>query len=172
MTQNYFDFFGLETQFNIEITALEAKFRTIQAQVHPDKFVTASSADQHKAMQTATLANDAYQTLKSPARRAVYLLSLKGINAVSETNTTMPMDFLMQQMEWREQLDEAKQARNVYALEVLAGVIKTEAKQLQAHFADNFDLKNDYASATDIARKLTFMDKVNADIRHAIELLD
>lgn len=172
MTQHYFELFGLQPQFAIELATLEANFRKIQAEVHPDKFVTATSSEKLKSMQTATLANEAYLTLKSPALRASYLLSLQGINAIAETNTSMPADFLMQQMEWREELEDAKQARNIDALELLAKVLKTEAKNLQAHFSNTFDDKKDYQTATEIARKLTFIDKVTTDIKKAIEQLD
>jgi molecular chaperone HscB len=172
VTQNYCAFFGLNTQYSIELATLEDNFRRIQAEVHPDKFVTATSAEKLQSMQTATLANEAYLTLKSPALRAVYLLSLQGINAISETNTFMPADFLAAQMEWREQLEDAKQAHNVGALDELAKAIKTESKNLQAHFTNAFDDKENYQSATEIARKLTFIDKVLLDINKAIEQLD
>jgi molecular chaperone HscB len=172
VTQHYFELFGLQPQFAIELSALDTNFRQIQASVHPDKFVTATSAEKLKSMQTATLANEAYLTLKSPALRAAYLLSLQGINAISETNTFMPADFLMQQMEWREELEDAKQARNIDALETLEKILRTEAKNLQAHFTNAFDDKKDYQTATEIARKLTFIDKVTTDIHKAIEQLD
>ena len=141
MTQNYFDFFGLAVNFDISISALETNYRKIQAEVHPDKFVTASAAEKMQSMQTATLANDAYQTLKQPALRAAYLLSLQGITAISETNTAMPTDFLMQQMEWREQLEDAIQASNVDATETLARELKTQANHLQTEFKTYFDEK-------------------------------
>ncbi len=172
MTQNYFDFFGLAVNFDISISALETNYRKIQAEVHPDKFVTASAAEKMKSMQTATLANDAYQTLKQPALRATYLLSLQDITAISETNTAMPTDFLMQQMEWREQLEDAIQASNVDAIETLARELKTQANHLQTEFKKHFDEKKDFRSATDIARKLIFIDKVSADTQHALALLD
>lgn len=172
MTQNYFDFFGLAVNFDISLSALETNYRKIQTEVHPDKFVTASSAERMQSMQTATLANEAYQTLKQPALRADYLLGLQGITAISETNTAMPADFLMRQMEWREQLEDAKQARDIQAIEILAKELKAEAKQLQTEFKTQFDEKKDFKSATDIARKLIFVDKVSADTQQALALLD
>ncbi|NOT15163.1 MAG: Fe-S protein assembly co-chaperone HscB, partial [Methylotenera sp.] len=110
--------------------------------------------------------------LKQPALRAAYLLDLQGITTISETNTAMPSDFLMQQMEWREQLENAKQARDLNAIETLARELKAVAKQLQADFSIQFDTKKDYQTATDVARKLVFIDKVGADISMAIEQLD
>lgn len=172
MTRNYFELFELEAKFNIELTTLERNFRKMQSESHPDRFVTASSAEKLQSMQIATLANEAYLTLKSPAMRAAYLLGLQGIVAISETNTTMPVTFLMQQMEWREQLEDAKQARDIAAIEALERELKTEAKHLQAEFRTQFDEKKDYETATDIAKKLIFIDKVSADITHTIDALD
>lgn len=172
MSQNYFEFFRLEVKFDISLPELDKNFRKIQSESHPDRFVTATSADKLAAMQTATLANEAYQTLKQPALRAAYLLDLQGITTISETNTAMPSDFLMQQMEWREQLENAKQARDLNAIETLARELKAVAKQLQADFSIQFDTKKDYQTATDVARKLVFIDKVGADISMAIEQLD
>lgn len=172
MTQNYFELFALEAKFNIELQTLEANFRKIQAEVHPDRFVTAPAPEKIKFMHLATLANEAYQTLKHPATRAKYLLELQGISAISETNTAMPTDFLMQQMEWREVLENGIAEKEVDTLENLIQEIKVEVKGLQLQLIDLFDVKKDFTSATDVTRKLIFMDKVSEDIKHAIERLD
>jgi molecular chaperone HscB len=169
---SYFELFGLKPQFSIDLNMLETNFRTIQSTSHPDRFVTASNAEKIQSMQTATLANEAYLTLKSPALRAAYLLALQGINATAETNTKMPHDFLLQQMEWRENLDDAKHAKDMNALESLLTEMQTEAKKLQSNLNENFDAKNDLESATDNTRKLIFIDKVCADIHKAIEHLE
>lgn len=172
MTQNYFELFGLKPQFSIDLAVLEAKFRKIQAEVHPDKFVTATATEKLKSMQTATFANEAYASLKSAAYRANYLLSLQGIDALAEKNTAMPVDFLMQQLEWREQLDDAQIEKNIKALDALAGALKIEAAKLQACFEQAFDMDSNFQLATELARKLTFIDKVRLDVHKAIEQLD
>ena len=123
-------------------------------------------------MQTATLANEAYITLKTPALRAAYLLALQGIDATPETNTKMPADFLMRQMEWREALEDAKLGKNIAALENLLAEMQSEAKSLQADLALQFDEKNDLAEATEATRKLIFIDKVCADINKVISQLE
>jgi molecular chaperone HscB len=169
---SYFELFGLKPQFLIDLTMLETHFRTIQSVSHPDRFVNCTSAEKLASMQTATLANEAYLTLKSPALRAAYLLALHGINATSETNTNMPHDFLMQQMEWREALDDAKHAKDVDRLEGLLAEMQNEAKVLQHHLAELFDTQKDLSLATDVTRKLIFIDKVCADIHKAIEHLE
>lgn len=168
----YFELFGLTPQFNLDLAKLETNYRSIQSASHPDRFVTASPAEKLRSMQTATLANEAYQALKNPANRAQYLLALQGVDAIAETNTAMPADFLMQQMEWREAIDDAKQACNIDALDALLMKMQLEARVLQADLTDLIDEKNNVALATDATRKLIFIDKVCADIRKIIEQLD
>ena len=169
---NYFAFFNLPEQFAIDLNLLESNFRAIQSTSHPDRFVTCTSAEKLQSMQTATLANEAYLTLKNPANRAKYLLQQQGIDAIDEKNTQMPADFLMQQMEWREAMEDAKAAKNVGDLEKLLAEMQFDAKKLQANLANLIDTQKDYKAATDAARKLIFMDKVCADIHKAIELLE
>ena len=119
MASNYFELFGLVSTFDIDLNMLESNYRKIQSESHPDRFVTASNAEKLQSMQTATLANDAYLTLKSPGLRGAYLLGLSGIVAIDEKNNQMPADFLMQQIEWREAVEDAENARDITALENL-----------------------------------------------------
>ena len=166
--QNYFSLFQLPQQFGIDLPLLNANYRVIQSDSHPDRFVTATSTEKLSSMQLATLANEAYQTLKNPASRATYLLQLQNIEAVAETNTAMPADFLMQQMEWRETLDDAKQAKDIGALTSLLSKMRAEAVSLQADLVRLFDQNHDLIAATDTTRKLIFIDKVGADVSKAI----
>ena len=105
--QNHFELFNLTPAFNLDLAQLDRAYREVQMRVHPDKFVSAGSAEQRVAMQWATRANEAYQTLKNPLQRATYLCELNGVGLNAESNTTMPSGFLMQQMEWREELCES-----------------------------------------------------------------
>jgi len=172
VNENYFALFGLDPAFNIDLTTLEDRFRKIQSESHPDRFVSGTNAEKLQSMQTATTANEAYATLKNPAQRAAYLLGLQGINALAETNTTMPASFLMQQMEWREALEDAKHARNTDMLEKLLIEMRLETKSLQSDLAHLFDKKKDLATASEATRKLIFIDKVITDINKAIEILE
>jgi molecular chaperone HscB len=168
---NYFELFNLPQTFGLDVATLESNYRKIQSESHPDRFVTASSAEKLASMQTATLANEAYLTLKSAGMRAVYLLSLQGIVAVDEKNNQMPADFLMQQMEWREAIEDAENAKNVSMLENLLVEIDNAGKNLQESLNSQFQ-QNHLSEATENARKLIFMDKVRADILKSIEKLD
>ena len=169
---SYFELFGLTPQFNLDLTKLETNYRSIQSASHPDRFVTALPTEKLHSMQIATLANKAYLTLKNPANRAQYLLAMQGVDAIAETNTTMPVDFLMQQMDWREAIDDAKQSKNIDALDALFDEMQREARILQTELTDLIDVKKNLSLATEATRKLIFIDKVCADIRKTIEQLD
>lgn len=172
VTQDYFAFFGIQTAFAIDLSTLETSFRAIQSAMHPDRFVNATKTEQLQAMQKATFANEAYQTLKHPAKRAQYMLQQHGIDAIAETNTAMPMDFLMQQMQWRETIDDAKQAKDLDALDDQAQQLQNEMKMIEQSLTNAFDIDQNLSAATDLARKIIFIDKVRADIHHIIEQLE
>ena len=99
-SRSYFALFALPDRFELDESALDTAYRTLQSQVHPDRFAHASDAERRVAMQRATEANEAYRTLRSPLRRAMYLLSLRGIDVQSETSTKMEPAFLAQQLEF------------------------------------------------------------------------
>ena len=171
LQRNYFELLGLPTQFEIDLTLLDQHYRKLQSEVHPDRFVTASANERMQSMQVATQANEAYHTLKNTTARARYLLQLNGIETLEESNTAMPADFLMLQMEWREAIDDANGAKKVSALDALLLEIKQMAKSLSQNLSGQFAEKA-YAEASESVRKLSFIDKISADINRAIEQLE
>ena len=102
MTQNYFELFNLPEKFQIDSVRLQENYRSIQKEIHPDRFATSTENEKVQSMIKSTQVNDAYQTLKSPTKRAKYILSLHR----SVEKITLPPDFLMQQMEWEEHLED------------------------------------------------------------------
>lgn len=172
LSQDYFAFFGLKPQFNIDLNHLETQFREIQSAAHPDRFVTAPANERLASLQVATFANTAFTTLKAPDNRALYLLSLHNIEAVTETNTAMPADFLMQQMEWRETIEDAMLSKDIAKLDDLLIEMRDEANALIHTIAHMIDAQHNVAGAVDDVRKLVFMQKVNADIHRTIAQLE
>ncbi|WP_229007092.1 Fe-S protein assembly co-chaperone HscB [Methylophilus sp. Leaf408] len=168
--QNYFALFQLPQQFNIELAVLDSNYRKLLAEVHPDKFVNASSAERMQSMQKATLANEAYKILKQPTSRARYLLQLAGIETEEENNTAMPADFLMAQMEWREAIDDAKFAKDIAALDALLIDMRAQANILQQQVAEEITQAPTQAAMT--VRKLRFIDKVSEDVNQLIAQLE
>jgi len=169
--QNHFELFNLPATFTIDLNALDAAYRDVQGQVHPDRFVNASDAEKRVAMQWATRANEAYQTLKHPQKRAQYLCELNGVDLKTESNTAMPMDFLMQQMEWREALGDAKAGRDADALDALDEQVKRERKSRLEHIGQQLD-QGDYEHAAQGVRALMFLDKFGEELNFAFEALE
>ena len=166
---SHFDLFGLAPAYALESEALERSYREIQSRVHPDRFAHAGDAERRASLQWTTRVNEAYRTLKNPVQRAKHLLELHGVDVAFETNTAMPGDFLAQQMELRESLEQAK---NVAALDELRKNLRAESRSLEKAIAEAIDARKDYASAAGLVRKLQFLDKLDAEIDAAYETIE
>ncbi|WP_426190814.1 Fe-S protein assembly co-chaperone HscB [Massilia sp. DWR3-1-1] len=169
--QNHFELFNLPARFDVDSKALDAAYRDVQGQVHPDRFVNAGDAEKRVAMQWATRANEAYQTLKNPQKRARYLVELHGVDLQTESNTAMPLDFLMQQMEWREALGDACAARDEAALDGLDEQVQSARKAQLAEVGRQLD-GTDFAGAGQTVRALMFLDKFGEELQHAYAAID
>jgi molecular chaperone HscB len=167
--QNHFDLFGLPPAFSIEGEALERSYREIQSRVHPDRFAHAGDAERRASLQWTTRVNEAYRTLKDPVQRAKHLLELHGVDVAFETNTAMPPEFLMQQMELRESLEEAKTAAK---LDEMRNTLRHEKAEIEKQIAAAIDSKKDYASAAGLVRKLQFLDRLDEEIDAAYEEIE
>lgn len=170
--KNHFQLFGLAQSYQIDTAQLEQQYRALQALVHPDKSAHLPDTEQRVAMQRATVVNEAYQILRSPLRRARYLLSLHGVDIQEENNTVMPLEFLMAQMEWREAVAEAQQARDAAALAQLEARLQRETHELEAQLAAKIDTEKDYAAAAGAVRELRFMERLAEEIHAAYDAID
>jgi molecular chaperone HscB len=169
--QNHFDLFQLPPKFALDMGALDAAYRDVQGRVHPDRFVNATDAEKRVAMQWATRANEAYQTLRNPQKRAQYLCELSGVDLQTESNTAMPMDFLMQQMEWREALGDARAARDADALDALDAQVKRARKERLVQIGQQLD-EGQFEKAAEGVRALMFLDKFGDEVQYAFEALE
>jgi molecular chaperone HscB len=151
---SHFELFGLAPTFSIEGEALDRSYREIQSRVHPDRFAHAGDAERRASLQWTTRVNEAYRTLKDPVQRARHILELHGVDVAFETNTAMPPEFLMQQMELRETLEGAKDAA---ALDALRGDLRKSRESLERQIGDAIDKKKDYTGAAGLVRKLQFL---------------
>jgi molecular chaperone HscB len=169
--QNHFELFHLPQRFSVDMTALDNAYREVQNQVHPDKFSNAGDTEKRVAMQWATRANEAYQTLRSPFKRAAYLCELNGVDLQTESNTAMPRDFLMQQMEWREALEDARAGKDLEALEALENDLREARKSKVAHVGELLDA-GDYEAAAQGVRQLMFLEKFGNEVQSAFETIE
>ncbi|MHB1676766.1 MAG: Fe-S protein assembly co-chaperone HscB [Sulfuriferula sp.] len=170
--RNHFELFELPVAFDLDSTQLETAYRQLQAQVHPDKFAHLSDAEKRASMQWSTRVNEAYQTLKSALKRAVYLLQLNGIDALSPTNTHLPAAFLMQQIEWREAIQEAATSGDLAALQQIEREIAAQTQAWREQLLIQLDRQHDLAAATDTVRQLKFVDKIMAEIDDTYAILE
>jgi molecular chaperone HscB len=171
-SRTHFELFGLPPSYALDRDRLDAAYRELQNAVHPDRFAQQPEAEQRVAMQWATRVNEAYQTLKHPVNRGVYLLKLQGIDALDAHDTTMAPDFLMQQMTWREAIDEARAEKRVDALDALTDDLRAAHRRIEARLAELIDVARDYEGAREAVRQLRFMDKLIAEVGEVYEELE
>src|ERR1700739_428085 len=171
LNDSHFDLFDLPAQFALDASALDHAYRTVQAQVHPDRFAAAGDAQKRIAMHWATRPHGPYQTRRDPWKRATYLLHLRGIDVGAENNTAMEPAFLMQQMEWREGIEDASAAKNVDALDALLAELRDEEKVRFTKLAALLDSGSNQAAGEGL-RQLMFIERVAAEIGTQIERLD
>jgi molecular chaperone HscB len=171
---NYFELFNIPVSFDVDLSELPKTYQQLQRLTHPDKFASGSDQDKLVAIQKNAQVNDAYSVLKSPLSRAEYLLSLRGIDLQHEQQTIKDTAFLMQQMEWREELAEiADQTDPLSALESLEDEInqriKSDLTKLR-HLLES-DQVTDEKSAADVIRQLKFSYKMVSEIELKEDLL-
>jgi len=171
-SQNYFALFGLPPRYRFDAAELDTAYRALQTQVHPDRFAAAGESERRLALQSSARVNEAYRALKDPVGRAQYLLSLHGVDATSETDTALPIDFLERQLERREAVDDARIAGDTGRLETLLAEVRTEIAALEPALADTLDKQQSWESARAGVRELQFLSKLAADIDAAIGGID
>ena len=163
LSDDDFTLFGLPQRQAVDAAALASQWRALQAQVHPDRFASEGAAAQRLAMQWAVRVNEAYQRLKDPLKRAAYLCELRGVPINAENNTAMPGAFLMQQMEWREALDEAEDAA---ALQRLRAEVDAARARALSSLDWLIDEQGDFGAAAKQVRALMFIERFAEDVEN------
>jgi molecular chaperone HscB len=164
-----FELFSLVPRQALDRADLDSRWRALQAEVHPDRFMAQGAAAQRLAMQWAVRVNEAYQRLKSPLTRAAYLCELHGVPIEAENNTSMPTDFLVQQMEWREALDAAVQPAAVLALD---DQVRHHQAVALAALQTAIDEQQDFHAAARQVRALMFVERFVHDVEQRLEALE
>jgi len=164
-----FELFGLAQQFTQDRAHLDARWKELQREVHPDNFAHQSAAQQRIAMQWSVRVNEAYQRLKNPLARASYLCELAGVPIEAHRNTAMPAAFLIQQMQWREAMEEARDLR---ALETLQAEVTGMQSKLMLECSTLIDEKANYPAAVAVIRSLLFIEKLGRDLEQRFEVLE
>ena len=164
-----FELFAIPPQFAQDAAQLDARWKELQRQVHPDRFAAQGPAAQRVAAQWSARINEAHRRLKDPQRRAAYLCDLHGAAVDAESNTAMPPAFLMQQMELREQLEDARGSAELDNLERQSAAMKRDMLDTLQH---QIDAERDWRAAAQSVRALMFLDKLASDIDRRRETLE
>ena len=172
LQQSYFKLFNLPQRFQLDQSALETAYHELHAQVHPDRHAHLTEAERRRSMQWATRVNEGFQVLKKPLARAQYLLELAGIDTGLETNTAMSPEFLMEQMEWREAIEEARHAGDGGALEQLHARLRQQARAMIEQVEELLDIQQNLSAAAEMVRRLMFIERLQLDIDNALEALE
>ena len=163
-----FELFGLAERFAQDRAAIDARWKELQREAHPDKFAAQGPAAQRIAMQWSVRINEAYQRLKDPLKRAAYLCELRGAPINAENNTAMPKDFLVEQMAWREALEEADSESDLDALEEKLNRARADVMQ---RIERSLDEQDDATSAAQLVRTLMFIERFGQDVQSRFEQL-
>lgn len=164
-SENYFELFGLSPRYALDSVELEQTWRALAARVHPDRYATATPAERRVAMQWASTVNEAYRVLKTPLNRARYLCEQSGCDLQTESNTRMDGAFLMRQMEWREQLDEARERNRGSAFDALESDIRQAQIQMNEAITALIDQKHDFEQASQKVREWMFIEKLAQEVQ-------
>jgi molecular chaperone HscB len=164
-----FELFGLQRRFAQDRALLDARWKDLQREAHPDKFAAQGAAAQRIAMQWSVRINEAYQRLKNPQQRAAYLCELQGVPVNAESNTAMPAVFLMQQMEWREQLEAAHSAQY---LEQIRLQVKQAVRSVLEKIEHLIDQQGAYAEAVGQVRALMFIERFEQDVDGRLDQIE
>jgi molecular chaperone HscB len=163
-----FELFDVPERFAQDSAVLDARWKELQREAHPDKFAAQGAAAQRLAMQWSVRINEAYQRLKNPLKRAMYLCEINGAPIEAESNTAMPADFLMQQMQWREALEDADGIEN---LEEIASQTMSSKREQLSKIEHLLDRAKDFAAAARQVRGLMFIERFAGEVDARIDAL-
>jgi molecular chaperone HscB len=168
LQSNDFELFELPVNYALDREQLDERWKRLQREVHPDRHATADASTQRQAMQWSVRLNEAYQRLKDPLQRAAYLCELHGAPIQAENNTAMPAAFLMQQMEWREALDEAS---TVAQLEAMADEVSSTRRNMLTQLQHTADTQRDWKALAGQVRALMFVERFAHDVSARLDQL-
>lgn len=163
-----FALFAVPVRFVQDRAAIDERWKELQREAHPDRFAAQGAAAQRVAMQWSVRINEAYQRLRDPLKRAAYLCELRGAPIRAEDNTAMPADFLMQQMQWRESLDEA---HDIQTLDQLTDDLQTARREALSRIEQMLDAQDDAQAAAQQVRRLMFIERFAHDVEARMDQL-
>lgn len=169
LEKDFFLLLNLPHTFSVDQTRLTENYLSLQSRYHPDRAAHLDNATKACYSEASAHINEAYHTLKDPLKRARYLLTLAGVDTEEETNTSMPRDFLMAQMTWREDIEIAHKTKNLLALEKLHQDIRHFIFSIEEQLTESLDQQHDTVQAAILVRQYRFYERLIQEISEAIE---
>lgn len=170
-SQDYFALFGLPRRYRFDPEQLERAYRALQREIHPDRHAADDEAQRRLALQSSARVNEAYRALTDPVARGQYLLSLRGIDALAETSTALPADFLERELERREAVADAQALGDAPRLNALLREVRADGAEVESRLAEELE-REPWDAARDSVRELKFLAKVADDIETALADLE
>ncbi len=168
LQSNDFELFDVPMQFRQDRAVLDARWKELQREAHPDRFAAQGAATQRLAMQWSVRINEGYQRLKDPLRRASYICELHGVPINAQSSTAMPTGFLLRQMQWREALDAAKTLQD---MKEIASESNADGREVLLKIELMLDLSKDFSAAAEQIRSLMFIERFASEVDARIEQL-
>lgn len=167
----HYALFDLQPAFDLDLEQLSVRYREMARKVHPDRFADAGEAEQRRAVEQSANLNEAYQTLRSPSRRARYLLTLRGREMPLEATVQDPA-FLMQQMQWREELESLHDDGGQSGVMAFKARLKAAQQSINDSFSIIWEDEAQRDEAERLVRRMQFLDKLSQEVRQLEERLD
>lgn len=159
-SQTYFELFGLEPAFDLDVGVLRSEQQRLQATYHPDRYIGSDDRDKRLSTQIASWINQAYETLQDPVKRSRYLLEISGATIPDDSSTTSDTTFLMEQIELREEVESCRQGNDpLQDCQQIEAKLMQRADQLAAEFVSQFE-SGDLDAAVSSSRKMQFIQRI------------
>jgi len=169
--RNFFQLFGLPARFELDVDDLSARYRDLQRRFHPDRYASRPTQERRLALQMTAEINDAYRTLRNPVTRGRYLLGLRGVDTGEQGDTAMDPAFLVEQMELREAVAEARQGSQASTrLQQLGEQVQRDIDARTRRLGECLDCGGESSDARSLVRELQFLDKIRTELADMIPL--
>ncbi len=168
---NPFALFDLPVAFQVDSALLNERYLALQKSLHPDNFSAASAQEQRLAMQKSAEINDALRILKDPIARADSIILLNtGEQENPEEKSSKDIGFLMQQMEWREILENIENRKDTDELTAFTQEIDQIRHTILSELSTALT-EQQWDIARAITDKLRFIKKLQTEIERVEEIL-
>ena len=160
---------GVERRFDLDLAVLEKTHRELSRALHPDRYSQTGASERRAALEKAASVNEAWRTLRDPVKRAEALFRLYGIAVGEDNEPKATPTFLMEVLEEREALADARASKDMAKVRAVGATMGTRAKEVEAKLSAGFKGADDPAAIEKLVPLLgelrfykRFLDEVSA----------